>query len=117
MLPSMKIKARLLAGLVGVFLHANNNAPIHHFQLWGPADQKEKLSLYVGWEDGFFLGRGESIKPLFDCIGKISNDQAIAMITKYYKANPERWSIPFGLGVLEAITVSGSSCEGKNPFR
>jgi hypothetical protein len=38
------------------------------------------------------------------------------MIDKRFKDHPEKWSNPLTQQFLEALTVPGSACEGKNPF-
>jgi hypothetical protein len=37
------------------------------------------------------------------------------MIDKYYEENPEKWNIPIGDAILEALTVKGGPCEGMLP--
>jgi len=39
------------------------------------------------------------------------------MIDKYYTANPEKWNLPIGNGVILALTVKGSPCLDKDPWR
>jgi hypothetical protein len=51
-----------------------------------------------------------------DCLETLTYDQAIAMIDKRFKDHPEKWSSLITPEILEALTVPGSACEGKNPF-
>jgi hypothetical protein len=48
------------------------------------------------------------------CLEGIPVDQAVAMIDKYYKDHPEKWSQVLTVEILEAVTISGGPCEGKN---
>ncbi|HEV2577121.1 MAG TPA: hypothetical protein VGU25_07915 [Acidobacteriaceae bacterium] len=56
-------------------------------------------------------------EKLADCITKnIPMKQAIAMIDKYYKDHPQRWSTLLAFGILEALTVKDGPCPELNPF-
>lgn len=46
----------------------------------------------------------------------LTYQQAVAMIDKYFDAHPERWGATLTEGIMEALTVPGSTCEGKNPL-
>jgi len=37
-------------------------------------------------------------------------DQAIAMIDKYYQDHPERWTIPLGQALVEALMIENGPC-------
>jgi hypothetical protein len=89
---------------------------VHTFKLWGTTKPIERMSLYWGWTNGFLQARGERAVGLADCLDRISTDQALAMIDKHYKDHPEKWSRPLGAQMLEALTVAGGPCEGKNPL-
>jgi hypothetical protein len=90
--------------------------------VWGTesATQKstygEKLSMYIGWSNGYFLGHGAQAFPLRSCIeDNIPYDQAIAMIDKYYDDHPEKWSNDLSDEIVQALTVKGGPCGDKAP--
>jgi hypothetical protein len=60
---------------------------VHRFHIWGTLDTPdEKIKLYWGFTNGYFDQRGEQSFPLMNCLSsKISPDQVVAMIDKYYK--------------------------------
>lgn len=41
--------------------------------------------------------------------------QAIAMVDKYFTANPEKWDLPMGNGIVLALTVKNGPCAGIDP--
>ncbi len=96
---------------------SNAGPVVHQFGLWRTAGTgAEKLSLYWGWTNGFLQARGQRTTELVTCLEGMTAEQAIAMVDKYYKDHPEKWSRPFGEQLLEALTVAGGPCEGKNPL-
>lgn len=110
--------AQLLALLTLLVCTSLNAEPvIHKFELWGVAKSPlEKLSMYWGWTNGFLPARGPVAIQLADCLYSLSSDQAVAMIDKQYHDHPETWSRPFTEQVLQALTIKGGPCEGKNPL-
>lgn len=93
---------------------------LHRFQLWGTLHTHlEKLIFLEGWTNGFFHGpRSAAFGSLADCIeSNMSEDQTIAMVDKFYKDHPERWSVPIGNGLVLALTVKDGPCAGKDPWR
>jgi hypothetical protein len=81
---------------------------MHKFQLWSLSkDPLEKLTLYFGFTNGLFMGpRLTEFIALANCLeNNTTSDQAIAIIDKSYKDNPQRWSMPFGQEVVLALTV------------
>jgi hypothetical protein len=95
-------------------LHAES--VIHKFELWAIGTESDKLSLYWGWTNGFLQARGPRGLDLANCLSGMTTTQAIAMIDKRYKDHPELWSHPLGEQILDALTVDGSPCQGKNPL-
>src|SRR5579863_7754210 len=89
---------------------------IHRFEAWQGKLPSEKTVLYAGWTNGFLVGRGEIGVSLEKCLSVLTYQQAVAMIDKYFEAHPERWSATLTEGMMEALTVPGSTCEGKNPL-
>lgn len=101
---------------------ADAASAVHTFRVWGTesATQKstygEKLSMYIGWSNGYFLGHGAQAFPLRSCIeDNIPYDQAIAMIDKYYDDHPEKWSNDLSDEIVQALTVKGGPCGDKAP--
>jgi hypothetical protein len=90
---------------------------IHRFEVWGKLPADGHLYLYTGWTNGFLLGRGQAAMPLMKCLEGMTTDQATAMIDKHYKDHPEHWSHGLAQEMLEALTVEGGPCEGKNPAK
>ena len=85
---------------------------IHKFSLWGAYPKDAKLSLYTGWTNGFFSGKNMNTE-LASCVDDISDEQAIAMIDKFYADHPEKWSNLLSDEIVEALTVKGGPCYGK----
>jgi hypothetical protein len=117
----MRVLTISLAILVASVL-ADAASAVHTFRVWGTesATQKstygEKLSMYIGWSNGYFSGRGAQVFPLRSCIeDNIPYDQAIAMIDRYYDDHPEKWSNDLSDEIVQALTVKGGPCGGKAP--
>lgn len=98
---------------------SSNREPVmHKFQLWSLAQTPlEKLNLYFGFTNGLFVGpRSTKFLTLVNCLEeRMTSDQAIAMIDKYYKDNPQRWSMPFGQEMILALTIKDGPCPGLDP--
>lgn len=89
---------------------------IHHFEVWRSNSPEEKIAFYAGWTNGFLIGRGDIGLSLEKCLSTLTYVQAVAMIDKYFNDHPERWNATITEGIMEALTVTGSACEGKNPL-
>ena len=89
---------------------------VHKFELWGKGTNLDRLNLYWGWTNGFLQARGPRGVELDTCLESMTTEQAIAMIDKRYKDHPELWSHPLGEQILDALTVEGGPCQGKNPL-
>ena len=74
---------------------------------------RSNRSRLLGWSNGFLQSRGPGANELMNCLNGMDAEQAVAMIDKYYKEHPERWSRPFGEEIPEALTVAGGPCQGK----
>jgi len=91
---------------------------IHNFEAWRAfTTHSERVAFFLGWTNGFFYGRGPGGLEFGTCLQTMTTEQALAMIDKYYKDHPERWSKTIGNQLLEALTVPGSPCEGKNVWK
>jgi hypothetical protein len=85
----------------------------------------DKLTFLVGFTHGLVAGGAikqcacdKPAQALPECVvvsKDLSLDQAIAMIDKYYKDNPEKWNIPIGDAIIEAWTVKGGPCAEMAP--
>jgi hypothetical protein len=114
----MRLKLLAVLMAVSAIVCAEPVPLLHKFEMWGKHDDiATKLNLYVGWTNGFFYARGQDSLPFYDCVSNISYNQAMAMIDKYYKDHPERWSKLFTEEIVNALTVKGSPCEDKIPLR
>jgi hypothetical protein len=95
---------------------------VHKFKLWNTFSNIDKVNFLVGFTNGLLTGAARQgctdnkpTQALLECaLGSQgpSVDQAIAMIDKYYKENPEKWNIPIGDAIMEALTVKGGPCAG-----
>jgi hypothetical protein len=100
---------------------------VHKFRLWNTLGDMDKVNFLMGFTNGLLTGaaipRASENKPtqsLVACLlvdKGLSFDQAIAMIDKYYKENPEKWNILIGDAILEALTVKGGPCAGLLPMK
>jgi hypothetical protein len=97
----------LASGLV------NADPVVHKFEIWGRIPQETKGFTYLGWTNGFFLAKDAHAFQFAQCLEGMSPTQAVAMIDKYYKDHPEKWSDIFGTQILQALLVVGGPCEGK----
>jgi hypothetical protein len=102
--------------IVCLFRPMSADPAIHHFEAWRNQLPSEKIAVYIGWTNGFLIGRGEISLSLERCLSMLTYQQAVAMIDKYFDGHPERWSATLTEGIMEALTVQGSTCEGKNPL-
>jgi hypothetical protein len=119
----MKIRITLAILLVCGLLNAD--PVIFRFQLWGEAKvtESQRLAIYVGWVNGFLSAMAfsaESEPPdvrkvrqlrgdkLCDCLeAQLTHKQAVAIVDKFYKDHPEKWSAPLGAEILEALMEKG----------
>jgi hypothetical protein len=114
----MLLTMRCMLVLLLVSVIVNADPVVHKFQIWGVATTKvEKGLLYWGWSNGFLQSRGPGAIELMTCLEGMSGEQTIAMIDKYYTGHPEKCSQAFGEEMLEAVTVQGGPCEGKNVWK
>jgi hypothetical protein len=92
---------------------------IHTLGAWGTTETpSEKLAMYIGFVNGLFTHRGGAdFGDLMQCMQGVRYQQAIAMIDKYYKDNPQRWSKPLAEEILIALTVKDGPCPGLNPWK
>jgi hypothetical protein len=97
----------------------NQESLLHTFKLWNLMETPvERLDLYIGFTNGFFTGpRSPKFLVLMNCVEKnIPATQAIAMIDKYYKENPQRWGMPLGQEIVAALIVKDGPCPGRDPW-
>ena len=108
--------------ILAALIPADAAPAVHAFRVWGlksdtqKLSYDEKLSMYIGWTNGYFSGRGAQAFPLRFCTeNNIPYIQAIAMIDKYYDEHPEKWSSDLSDEIVQALTVAGGPCSGKAP--
>jgi hypothetical protein len=115
--------AVILVSFCGVGLAAENIPRTHKFQLWGTLDnENDKLNFFLGFTNGLVAsgvtvlecnGNQPAKRPMYECVlfsKDLDLEQAIAMIDKYYKENPEKWGDPIGNAIINALTVKGGPC-------
>ena len=95
------------------------------FSLWDELTGPEKPTFLVGFTNGLLAGATHPIreeetmaKQLAVCLTKspepIGLKQAVAMIDKYYRENPEQWNRPLAEGIVRALSVKGGPCPAKD---
>lgn len=92
----------------------------HKFQIWGALETShEKMIAYTSFTNGLFIApKYQELIDLSRCLEQtVPYDQAMAMIDKYYKDNPQLWNLPFAVGIVQALTVSDGPCPGKSPWK
>ena len=120
----MKLRVVLVTVL---FCGVAISLPVRHlFQVWNMAEtNSEKTFLYLGWTNGLWAKGPSDIKDvpmrqamesLFQCLEGLDTSQAVAMLDTYYRNHPEKWKRPLHEQMLQALTVVGGPCEGKNPW-
>jgi len=106
-------------------LSAEDIPRTHKFQLWGTlGNEVDKVNFFVGFTNGLLAsgvtvlecnGNQPTRRPMYECVlfsKKLDLHQAIAMIDKYYKENPEKWGDLIGIAIIDALTVNGGPCAG-----
>ena len=86
---------------------------IQKFDLWGGLTPESKLDFYSGWANGLFTTtKDPGTLALGRCLEKLSFQQILAMIDKRYADHREGFKKPMSTEMIEAVTVTGSPCEG-----
>jgi hypothetical protein len=120
------MKYALVSALALVFSITADSASdpvIHKLELWGKFDEMRKFDFYIGFTNGLVSGAGAPLRSddtparqLLSCFldtTRPSTQQAIAMMDKYYRENPEKWSMPIGQAIIDALLVKGGPCASK----
>jgi hypothetical protein len=109
------IRLRLVILLLSISTATTAQPVTHRFSVWGVnADEAFKTGLYIGWLSGFFIEKAGRDAVFLSCLETLPYSQAIAMVDKYYKDHPERWSRAFRSEMVSALAIDGGPCEGKN---
>jgi hypothetical protein len=97
----------------------NTKGGFYSFNAWKGTPASDRGFLYIGFLNGFVTGaRSSAYDNLARCIDKnVTAEQAVAMIDKYSTENPQRWSAPLPMGIVEALTVKDGPCPNMNPFK
>jgi hypothetical protein len=93
----------------------HRNSVVHDFGFWGNLNDRDKNLFFTGFTNGLFHGANldnDALISLGKCIEGVDQGQLIAMIDKYYRENPEKWSASVGDQIVLAISVKGGPCEG-----
>jgi hypothetical protein len=86
---------------------------IQKFDLWGNLTPESKLFFYSGWASGLFTTtKDPGTLDLGRCLEKLNFQQILAMIDKRYANHREGFKDPISTEMIEAVTVTGSPCEG-----
>jgi hypothetical protein len=86
---------------------------IQKFDLWGTLTPDSKLAFYSGWANGLFTTtKDPGTLALGRCLEKLTFQQILAMIDKQYADHREGYKNPISMEFIEAVTVTGSPCEG-----
>jgi len=98
----------------------SDTSKIQHFILWKTLDNPQKLTFLSGFTNGLLTGLGvkscsdKSQEPVVECVlasKELTWDQAAAMVDKYFKDNPEKWNMPIGDAIFQALTVKSGPCQ------
>ena len=121
------LAAIVLCCFCAVGVSAQHIPRTHKFQLWASLDKNDKENFFLGFTNGL-LASGVTVlecngdqparRPMYECLlfsKDLELDQAIAMIDKYYKENPEKWGDPIGIAIIDALTVNGGPCAAPVP--
>jgi len=86
---------------------------IQKFDLWGALTPEGKLFFYSGWASGLFTTtKDPGTLALGRCLEKLNFQQILAMIDKRHANHREGFKNPISTEMIEAVTVTGSPCEG-----
>ena len=86
---------------------------IQKFDLWGNLTPESKLFFYSGWASGLFTtAKDPGTLTLGRCLEKLSLQQILAMIDRRYADHREGFKNPMSTEMIEAVTATGSPCEG-----
>jgi hypothetical protein len=118
-----------ILGLIGLVLCSADCTPtkaadqsfsiLHYFSLWGELESPSaRFAMYVGFTNGLFIHRGSpAFSDFADCLSTIPPKQAIAMIDKFYKDNPQKWNTSLSEEIIAALIVPDGPCSGKDPWK
>jgi hypothetical protein len=86
---------------------------IQEFDHWGGLKPDSKLAFYSGWANGLFTTtKDPGTLTLGRCLEKLSFQQILAMVDKRSAGHREGLHNPISTELIEAVTVTGSPCEG-----
>ena len=89
---------------------------IEKFDIWGTLTPDSKLAFYSGWANGLLTTtRDPRTLTLGRCLEKLTFEQILMMIDKRYadhRKDREGYHNPISTEIIEAVTVTGSPCQG-----
>jgi hypothetical protein len=90
---------------------------IEPFDTWIDLSPDSKLAFYSGWANGLFTTTQDpGSLALGRCLEKLTFKQILPMIDKWLADHREGLHNPISTEIIEAVTVTGSPCEGIRPY-
>ena len=117
----------LVAIFVAISLLGQSSAPVKKFSIYATGFGFERWPTFsdaqkAAYMAGFLGGLGSAseyenkddtdprVLTFLDCVTKLSGAQLVAIVDKYYTANPKFWNAPMNGIVGEVIKSSDSPC-------
>ena len=86
---------------------------IEPFDIWISLTPESKLFFYSGWANGLFTTtKDPGTLALGRCVEKLTFQQILPMIDKRLADHREGLHNPISRELIEAVTATGSPCEG-----
>jgi hypothetical protein len=83
------------------------------FDIWINLQPDSKVLFYSGWANGLFTNaKDPGTLALGRCLEKLSFQQILPMIDKRLADHREGLHNPISTELIEAVTATGSPCEG-----
>jgi hypothetical protein len=87
------------------------------FDAWINLGPDSKVLFYSGWANGLFTTtKDPETLALGRCLEKLTFQQIVPMIDKRLADHREGLHNPIGTEIIEAVTATGSPCEGIRPY-
>ena len=117
---ALALSVLLTCFLVGFTQPARQQAPTVYpspltepFDIWVNFTHGEKTIFYSGWANGYFANSKDAgTSTLGSCLEKLTFEQIVATVDQWSADHHERFQNPIGTEIIQAVTASGSPCEG-----
>jgi hypothetical protein len=87
------------------------------FDAWINFGPDSKVLFYSGWANGLFTNANDpGTLALGRCLEKLTFQQIVPMIDKRLADHREGLHNPISTEIIEAVTATGSPCEGIRPY-